>query len=306
MLDHPLQEIDDWVALFSSNPLPVLRVTKRRIEEMREHIDRVDARELARMILQDPIMTVRVLAFIQPIHGKSLQHDITTIASAVMMMGIHPFFAHFSELNTVEDMLLGEDKHALLGILKIIRRAQRAADYAQDWAIWRQDLNMEEVRIAALLHDLAEILVWAFAPKLGLAINNMQTAYPTMRSADAQNTILGMTFIDIQVALCGVWHLPPLLTHLIDDANATQPRVRNVSYAVRLARHSSHGWDDPALPDDYKDIGTLLNITPEAVRQRLGLEPMPALASDDDESESGEAAATAPAASPATGGDSAA
>lgn len=281
MLDHPLQEIDEWVALFSNNPLPVLRVTKRRLDEMRQNIDRVDARELARVILQDPIMTVRVLAFIQPIHGKSLQHDITTIASAVMMMGIHPFFRHFSELNTLEEMLKGEDPHALLGVLKIIRRAQRAADYAQDWAIWRQDLNMEEVRIAALLHDLAEILVWSFAPKLGLAINHMQQAYPTMRSADAQNTILGMAFPDIQIALCKVWNLPALLTHLIDDENATQPRVQNVSCAVRLARHSSHGWDDPALPDDYTDIGRLLNITPETVRQRLGLEPMPALAGDD-------------------------
>ncbi len=280
MLDHPLQEIDDWVALFSANNPPVLRITKRRIDEMRENIDRVDARELARVILQDPIMTVRVLAFIQPIHGKVLQHDITTIASAVMMMGIHPFFHHFSQLNIIEDMLKGEDPHALLGVLKIIRRAQRAADYAQDWAIWRYDINMEEVRIAALLHDLAEILVWAFAPKLGIAINNMQVAYPTMRSADAQTTILGMTFQDIQVALCRAWHLPALLQSLIDDENLTQERVKNVSYAVQLARHSSHGWDDPALPDDYKNIGELLNLTPEAVRQRLGLEPMPALAGD--------------------------
>lgn len=283
MLDHPLQEIDDWVVLFSSNPLPVLRITRRRIEEMREHIDRVDARELSRVILQDPIMTVRVLAFIQPLHGKTLRHDITTIASAVMMMGIHPFFEHFSDLNTIEDLLKGEDAHALLGILRIIRRAQRAADYAQDWAIWRHDINMEEVRIAALLHDLAEILVWSLAPKLGIAIHKLQQSFPNMRSADAQTTILGMTFQDIQVALCRAWQLPELLQTLIDDANATLPRVQNVSYAVRLARHSSHGWEDPALPDDYRDIGLLLNITPEAVRQRLGLEPMPALAGDDED-----------------------
>ena len=33
-------------------------------------------------------------------------------------------------------------------------------------------------------------------------------------------------------------------------------------------------------PDDYTDIGQLLNLTPEAVRQRLGLEPMPAREAD--------------------------
>jgi len=283
MLDHPLPDIDAWVLLFGESSLPVLRVTRRRLEEMRADLDRVDARELARLILQDPIMTVRVLAYIQPLRGRSLQRDITTIASAVMMAGIEPFFRRFGELTTIEEQLRGQDPHALLGVLQIIRRAQRAADYAQDWAIWRHDINMEEVRIAALLHDLAEILVWCFAPALGLQIQAQQKARPTMRSADAQRNTLGFTFLDIQRELCRVWHLPELLQTLIDDNNADQPRVKNVVLATRLARHSSHGWDDPALPDDYKDIGELLHITPEAVRQRLGLAPMPAREADGQE-----------------------
>lgn len=275
MLDHPLPDTDAWVLLFSNNSLPVLRVTKRHLDEMRQDLENVDARELAHVILQDPIMTVRVLAYIQPLRSRSLQHDITTIAGAVLMSGMQPFFRRFEELPTIEDMLKGCDPHALLGVLHIIRRAQRAADYAQDWAIWRHDLNMEEVRIAALLHDLAEILVWCFAPRLGLDIQAQRQACPTMRSADAQRNTLGLTFQDIQTELCKVWHLPPLLQTLIDDSQAQQGRVRNVELAVRLARHSAHGWDDPALPDDYADIGRLLNITPQAVRQRLGLEPLP-------------------------------
>lgn len=280
MIDHPLPDIESWVLFFNNNSLPVLRVTKRRLDEMRANLDRVDARELARVILQDPIMTVRVLAFIQPLRGRALQHDITTIASAVMMAGIEPFFNRFSELLTIEEQLQGEDRHALLGILQIIRRAQRAADYAQEWAIWRHDINMEEIRIAALLHDLAEILVWCSAPKLGLDILARQQAQPMLRSAEAQTQVLGFAFQEIQMALCRVWHLPELLQHLINDENSDQARVRNVILAVRLARHSAHGWEDAALPDDYKDIGRLLNITPETVRQRIGLEPMPAREAD--------------------------
>ena len=280
MIEHPLQDIETWVLFFTNNSLPVLRVTRRRIEEMRANLDRVDARELARIILQDPIMTVRVLAFIQPMRGRSLQHDITTIASAVMMAGIEPFFRRFDELLTVEDQLKGQNSQVLLGILQIIRRAQRAADYAQEWALWRHDISMEEIRIAALLHDLAEILLWSSAPKLGLEIIARQQATPGMRSAEAQRQVLGFTFQELQLALCKVWHLPELLQHLIDDDNADQARVKNVTLAVRLARHSAHGWEDSALPDDYREIGQLLNITPEAVRQRLGLAPMPAREAD--------------------------
>jgi HD-like signal output (HDOD) protein len=281
MIDHPLQDIETWVLFFTNNSLPVLRVTRRRIEEMRANLDRVDARELARIILQDPIMTVRVLAFIQPMRGRSLQHDITTIASAVMMAGIEPFFRRFDELLIVEDQLKGQNSQVLLGILQIIRRAQRAADYAQEWALWRHDISMEEIRIAALLHDLAEILLWSSAPKLGLEIVARQQATPGLRSAEAQKQVLGFTFQELQLALCKVWHLPELLQHLIDDDNVDQARVKNVALAVRLARHSAHGWDDPALPDDYREIGQLLNITPEAVRQRLGLSPMPAREAED-------------------------
>ena len=271
MLDHPLPDIDSWTLLFSSNSLPVLRVTKRRLEEMRADLDHVDARELAHIILQDPIMTVRVLAFIQPMRGRSLQRDITTIASAVMMAGIEPFFRHFAELFTIEDQLKEGGPQALLGVLQIIRRAQRAADYAQEWAIWRNDMNMEEVRIAALLHDLAEILVWCSAPPLGLKILEQQKAHPTMRSADAQKNTLGFTFFEIQLELCRAWHLPELLQRLIDDEHAENPRVKNATLAVRLARHSSHGWNDPALPDGN---GESKQLTAQlfSSTKRIGLE----------------------------------
>jgi hypothetical protein len=186
MLDHALPDIDSWTLLFSNNGLPVLRVTKRRLEEMRADLDRVDARELARLILQDPIMTVRVLAYIQPLRGRSLQRDITTIASAVMMAGIEPFFHRFSELFTIEDQSRVPARKPC-SVLQVIRRAQRAADYAQEWAIWRHDINMEEVRIAALLHDLAEILVWCSAPKLGLSIQKCSERIPACAAPMPRN-----------------------------------------------------------------------------------------------------------------------
>jgi hypothetical protein len=61
------------------------------------------------------------------------------------------------------------------------------------------------------------------------------------------------------------WGLPPLVVHLADDAVSRGPNAlaqRNVALAVRLARHSAQGWDNAALPDDYRDIGELLLIGP--------------------------------------------
>lgn len=274
MVTHPLQDIEAWVVLFSDNRLPVLRHTQRLLDLLRENIDKVAARDLSHAILQDPIMSVRTLAYIQPIRGRHLQHDITTIASAIMMSGIEPFFNRFVELPTIENMLKDEPPLAKLGVMQVIRRAQRAADYANEWAYWRHDVNAEEVRLAALLHDLSEILVWCFAPKLALQIRELRVQNRTMRSAAAQQQVLGFTLLDLQQALCKVWHLPELLKNLMDDEHSATPRARNVTLAVRLARHSANGWDDPALPDDYKEIGELLNLNPEVIKQKVGA-PLP-------------------------------
>ncbi|HEX5127048.1 MAG TPA: histidine kinase, partial [Rhodocyclaceae bacterium] len=50
---------------------------------------------------------------------------------------------------------------------------------------------------------------------------------------------------------------------------AQHPRVRNVVLASDLARHAANGWQDPALPDDYKAIADLLHLSVENTLQRL-------------------------------------
>lgn len=274
MLDHPLQDLDSWVLYLSSAEMPILRQTARRLEEARLDIDNVSGRDISRIVLQDPLMAVRVLAYIQPFRGKHLRSDITTIASAVMMLGIEPFFAKFESPVTIETTLKDEPQ-ALLGVLQVIRRAQRASGYAHDWAFARHDTNDEEVTLAALLHDLSEILLWCFAPKLANQIRSRQNADRTLRSVVAQEQVLGVKLVDLQLALCRAWHLPDLLKSLMDDTHADHPRVRNVSLAVNLARHSAHGWADAALPDDFAEIEKLLHINHDTLMARLHI-PQPA------------------------------
>ena len=270
MLDQPLPDLAAWVAYFSDAPMPILRQTARRLDEARQNVDRVNGRDIASIVLQDPLLAVRVLAYIQSFQGKHLRSEITTIANAVMMLGVEPFFRKFEDPPTIETLLKGEPQ-ALLGVLQVIRRVQRASRYAHDWAFERHDMNAEEVALAALLHDLTEILLWCFAPKLAIAIRDLQLADKTLRSVTAQEQVLGVRLSDLQLALCAAWHLPELLKTLMDDANAHLPRVQNVVLAVNLARHSISGWRDAALPDDFTGIENLLHINREALLSRLDL-----------------------------------
>ncbi|MGL1833248.1 HDOD domain-containing protein [Rhodocyclaceae bacterium SMB388] len=270
MLDSPLASADDHVAFLSAQHIPVLRRTVRALDALRDEQDSVNARRIAAAVLADPLMTVKVLAHLQANRRDAQNHDITTMDRAIMMMGIAPFLNAFSGMETLEDRLASHPK-ALLGALQVITRARRAAQYARDWAILRHDMDANEITVAALLHETAEILCWTFAPEPCLRIQRMQQRDPRLRSDIAQRTILGATFNGIQLGLARAWKLPELLLRLLDEADRDNPRVRNVLLANRFTRHVARGWDDPALPDDIVELEKLLRIAREPLLQRLGV-----------------------------------
>lgn len=162
---------------------------------------------------------------------------------------------------------------ALVCLLQTVRRAQRAADYAFDWALRLHDLHAQEVMVSALLSHAAEMLMWCFNPEQMLEIRKRQLADASLRSADVQQAVLGFTGMELQYQLTLQWKLPELLQNLMDPAFSHAPRVRNVMLAANLARHSAQGWDNGALPDDYLEIATLLRMEPERVRSLVKAGP---------------------------------
>lgn len=272
MIDQPLSDLDAWVNYFSEAQLPVLRHTEHELEQLRANAQNVNARVLSGIILRDPLMTLRVLAYIESHRRQRQTTDITTIERALMMIGIDPFFRDFNALPLVEEQLKPHPK-ALLGLLKVMGRARKAAHWAREWAILRHDLDVDEITVAALLHDFPEILMWCFAPTLAIKVRETQLANHSLRSVAVQEEIYGIPLYQLKEQLAKTWHLPELLTMLMDSENSENPRVRNVKLAVDLARHSANGWDDAALPDDFRAIEDLIHIGHDHLLQKLGLDP---------------------------------
>ena len=271
MIDQPFPDLEAWVAYFREAKLPVLRHTVQELERMRANAENVNGRVLSGTILRDPMMTLRVLAYIESNRRARQTTDITTIERAIMMIGIAPFFREFQYLPQIEDQLRPHPQ-ALLGLLKVIHRGRRAAQWARDWAIVRHDLDVDEITLAALLHDIAELLMWCFAPRIAIQARDTQLAHPNRRSALIQTESYGIALYQLKMALAETWHLPQLLTQLMDNQHAENPRVRNVKLAVDLARHSATSWSDPALPDDFKGIRELLHINQQTLVRRLGVD----------------------------------
>lgn len=270
LLLRPLQSVDAYVTFFSGQTLPVLRHTARALETLREDQERVNCKQLAAIVLSDPLLTLKLLSHQETHRRRSQNHDITTIDRAIMMMGVVPFFRTFVDLPTVEDALAGHPK-ALLGVIQVIARTRRAAHIARDWAIVRHDLDVEEITVATLLREATEIVCWIFAPELTAQVYELQRTNRHLRSAEAQQQVFGASAGDIQLALVRAWHLPGLLVTLLDDRESSNPRVCNITLAADVARHSARGWDNPALPDDLAAAEALLPINRRQLLHRLGV-----------------------------------
>ncbi len=264
---HEVRNINDWVVFLTQIDLPVLKRTAEEIGRLRENEERITGKDISQVILRDPLMTIKVLRFIES-KRKADSTEITTISHAIMMMGTGAFFDHFAKLDAVED-LLAEHPVALAGMQSVASRSRHAAIYAQDWSILRHDMESDEVTIAALLHDMAEILLWCYSPRHLVEIRRRMMRDSTLRSLDTQKTVIGFDFLKLQMLLAAVWKLPSLLRQLMDTNHAHLSRVIAVNLATSLARHSALGWHNAALPDDYAAINAFLNLGEEGVMQNI-------------------------------------
>ena len=264
------KKLNQCVAYLTKVEIPVLKQTSRKLSALIENVDHLDARSLAHVIKSDPLMVVKLIRYLQQNRIRQQAHEIMEVEQILIMLGLDNALKNVSAKPHVEDLLVKEHREALVYLLKVTHRAKVASAYAFDWAVRLHDLHYEEVRIAALLHDLAEILMWCFAPKAMLQIKSIQIQNKTIRSQHIQEKVLGFSLYALQHALATQWRLPELLITLMNDSHNDQQRVRNVFLAVNLARHAANGWDDAALPDDYEQIGLLLHLKPEEVMTIIG------------------------------------
>lgn len=263
------RDLAAWTALFEHADLPVLATTAEALAELAANEDAVDAHMLADAIVDDPLMTLKVLAHVAQLRRGREGSDTETVTEALVMLGIPPFFRAFAAQPVVED-LQAEQPAARAGFRRVLRRARRAARFSMGFAVHRMDHDATVLHEAALLHDFAELLLWLRAPALAMVIEDRLLADPSLRSAAVQREVLHIELEELEQALMKKWHLPALLVQISDGhARHATAQVRNVQLALRVARHSALDWDNPALPDDLQEISALLNIGPDAAERLL-------------------------------------
>lgn len=257
-LTAALPDLEAWKRYFRDAEMPIRSSTALALERLRDDQDAVDAHMLTDVIQGDPFMTLKLLAHAARLRRPGKDTDTESITSTLVLMGIAPFFRTFGPQQTIKDWLHDQPR-ALDGLRHLMQRAYRASRFALGFAIHRGDPDVGPIQLAAFLYDFPEMLMWCHAPTLQQRIRDAQRADPTLRSATIQREVLNMELDDLRQELMKLWHLPELLVRISDSRHTDLPIVRNVVLAQRLARHTMHGWDNAALPDDMNDIAELLN-----------------------------------------------
>ena len=257
-----LAGLSDWVSFLREAQVPVLKRTVRELHEARDQDKEVHI--VTTILRHDPLMTLILLRYLQQNKRRSQVDEVVQVEQALMMIGLQGFYAKVVPELLAEDMLKSQPT-AIIGMLHTVQRATRAAYFARDWSIRLKDLHFDEIHVAALLHNFAEILLWCHTPEQMAQVRALQLQDTALRSRDAQRQILGFRITDLQLELVKIWQLPELLIHFMEHNWAHERQMRTLVLSVNLSRHLANGWEDAALPDDYQDIGELLHLPAEQV-----------------------------------------
>lgn len=198
--------------------------------------------ELSSIVLLDPLLCLRLLREAERRKSHRLDHETTTALAAIMQLGLDEF----------RELLLSsqEIEEGNTGLLEVEARATVAAQVAQRWAPGRNDLNPEEVAVAALLADAGELLLWVYEPELPQAAKDELLSGRVKRSSQAQTATCGFDFKQLTMHCAELWKLPTLVIQLLRGLDT--PRANLTRICSNVARHiiEPSATSDVALASD--------------------------------------------------------
>lgn len=256
MVGHAWWGAGQWAAFFEYKEQPIKAASKAALAALEAGAeDTLSAQAYAALLLDDPLLALRLLREANKRLPRRLARDITTPLGVVLALGTQQFKEQIRSAPEV-----GADN---AGFLACEARSSLAARIAVAWGALRHDLDPGELAMAALLANAGEVELWAFVPELPQKALDERRGGRAQRSDQAQRQACGFAFMDLTLLLIENWSLPPLIKQLIrGDDNA---RARMARLAMNTARHLANGVDDAALPDDMRAAAKLTGANLDVV-----------------------------------------
>jgi hypothetical protein len=160
----------------------------------------------------------------------------------------------------------------------LIGKSMFSAVLAREAAVDAGIERPEEVFLAAMFHNLGELLIAFYLPREDAAIEEaMKTGEVSQKQAQLQ--VLGLDLEHVGVAVGKHWNFPHVITHAmakvgpgkVSTAANEEDRVRQMAcFAAEVAESLSHGDDGPEMAAVLQRYGKLVEFEEKRLEELLG------------------------------------
>lgn len=248
--------LQDWLNRLTPGETPIFRHTRDALIALRTRSEDITARELASVVLADPLATLRLIFAANNRTNLHFGSDVATVEHALMMQGLGTYLDRVVHCGVVEETPVGRRPEALHSLYRLLRIAQHAAWQARDFAVLHTDIRSEEVHVAVLLYYAPEFLIWLQAPEIAEHLARLRRK---LSSDDAEQKALGFPLIPLKLAMLEAWRIPDITRDLLNKDYIARPRQAIVQACFEIAHHSRHGWWDEHLDAAYEALGRIEN-----------------------------------------------
>jgi HD-like signal output (HDOD) protein len=104
-MSHATRSLTDWIAHLGEAELPALKQSARELERMRGDENLLNAHDVALVVADDPLMTVKLLRYMQSHNHRVAQDELIGVTQSLILLGLDEFFRDVPASPVVEDGL---------------------------------------------------------------------------------------------------------------------------------------------------------------------------------------------------------
>jgi HD-like signal output (HDOD) protein len=236
-----MSSLQEWILRLRDQEMPVLALTVQQIAQASEREDS-SAAEVARIILQDPALTAKVLRLAGSSFFNPAGHPVNSLDRAVVVLGLNTVRALSISVAVINTLMNPPRERVMRDMARAFHGAVQARSFAQAC----QADDPEEVYVAALLYHLGRMAFWCFGGEQAARLDEALREAPEA-AEHMEMRILGFRLSRLTAALNRDWRLSPLLGAALEGAG--DARAHHVRQGIALAQASESGWSHAATRD---------------------------------------------------------
>lgn len=261
-----LRGLEAWLQSLSAQDLPTFNSVVREICEVSKS-DLSRSEDLSKIILRDANLTSRVLKIANSVHYNTSFEPIKTVSRAIVKLGFDNLQTITLASSLIETFLRGKPQELLI---KSMARTFHAAVQAKAMVAHLDNESREQVFIAALLSNIAELALLSSSKEVAVTFITKRNANPEAEKHLSQE-FLGADLQLLNQQLIKDWLLSDIISDVCNQRNETSLCVRAVLLGNEISKHIYKGLGHPDMIKLCQQLSNLCNISMAEAKKQIVL-----------------------------------